>query len=285
MPLRGILLYLSASSATRNTNNHDPEIGLEIRPEDTLEPTDDHHNTDDDEVLNETDIGPNDDEAENVEADITEDFPDLNPRRFRRFSSVQTAVTSFSKSLTLMDQPTWFQKVKYFVFPPKEDVESFVPNYRYTPIISGLLIPFCILLEIPGLTQHWYVRTENNQVVQEQANPAILDIGLGISLACAVIANLCLIMRFLEKRVKTMTVLCVAFLIIHGTHCSIFMDRSWFMSNINRSHQYCDRDYFRCRASIPRRLHLRSAFLDDSLLNHCIVFHNCHSHMGPIPNP
>jgi hypothetical protein len=222
MPLRGIFLYLAASHRTRNSNNHDPEIGLEIRPEDTLEPTGDRNGTDnDEEALNEENIGLNEEEADDVEADVTEDPLGLNSRRFRRFSSVQTAVTSFSKSLTLMDQPTWFQKAKYFVFPPKEDIESFTPNYRYIPIISGLLVPFSILLEIPGLTQHWYVRTENNQVIEQRANPVILDVGLGISLACAIIANLCLIMRFLEKRVKTMTILCVAFLTFHGAPYSI----------------------------------------------------------------
>jgi hypothetical protein len=124
-----------------------------------------------------------------------------------------------------MDQPTWFQKAKYFVFPPKEDIESFTPNYRYIPIISGLLVPFSILLEIPGLTQHWYVRTENNQVIEQRANPVILDVGVGISLACAVIANLCLITRFLERRVKTMTILCAAFLTFHGTSYSISIIR------------------------------------------------------------
>lgn len=219
MPLRGIFLYLAASYGTRNPNNHDPEIGLEIRPEDTLEPTGDRNGTDnDEEALNEENNGLNEEGADDVEADVTEDPLDLNFRRFRRFSSVQTAVTSFSKSLTLMDQPTWFQKAKYFVFPPKEDIESFTPNYRYIPIISGLLIPFSILLEIPGLTQHWYVRTEDNQVIQKQVNPALLVVGLAISLACAIIANLCLIIRFLEKRVKTMTILCVAFLTLHGAH-------------------------------------------------------------------
>ncbi|KIM78217.1 hypothetical protein PILCRDRAFT_599929 [Piloderma croceum F 1598] len=216
MPLRGIFLYLAASYGTRNPNNHDPEIGLEIRPEDTLEPTGDRNGADnDEEALNEENIRLNEEEADDVEADVTEDPLDLNSRRFRRFSSVQTAVTSFSKSLTLMDQPTWFQKAKCFVFPPKEDIESFTPNYRYIPIISGLLVPFSILLEIPGLTQHWYVRTENNQVIEQRENPVLLDVGLGVSLACAIIANLCLIMRFLEKRVKTMTILCVAFLTLH----------------------------------------------------------------------
>jgi potassium channel subfamily K len=210
MALKGIFLYIAASygRVTSNTNNRHPEIGrLEIVPEDTLEPCDYRNDLDDD------------DDALNEDVDDADDDDplDLNPRRFRRFSSIQTAVTSFSRSFTFVDQPTWFQKFRYFVFPPKEDIESFIPNYRYIPILSGFLIPFCILLEIPGLTQHWYVRTENNEVIEQRANPVILDVGVGISLACAVIANLCLITRFLERRVKTMTILCAAFLTFHGT--------------------------------------------------------------------
>jgi hypothetical protein len=71
------------------------------------------------------------------------------------------------------------------------------------------------------LTEHWYIRTEYNQIIERRLNPAILDIGLGISFACAVVANICLITRFLEKRVKTMTILCATFLTIHGTPYSI----------------------------------------------------------------
>jgi len=93
-----------------------------------------------------------DDDALNEDIDDADDDDplDLNPRRFRRFSSIQTAVTSFSRSFTFVDSRHGFKNSKYFVFPPKEDIESFIPNYRYIPILSGFLIPFCILLEIPG---------------------------------------------------------------------------------------------------------------------------------------
>jgi len=183
MALKGIFLYIAASygRVTSNTNNRHPEIGrLEIVPEDTLEPCDYRNDLDDDDDALNEDIDDADDD----------DPLDLNPRTFPRFSSIQTAVTSFSRIFhVFVDQPTWFQKFKYFVFSSKEDIESFIPNYRYIPILSGFLIPFCILLEIPGLTQHWYVRTENNQVIEQRANPVILDVGVGISLACAVIAQ------------------------------------------------------------------------------------------------
>jgi potassium channel subfamily K, other eukaryote len=208
MSLRNILLFLAAThgrvASNDTTNDRDPEVGLKISPEDTIDRNIDH------------------DEADNANEQTTEDpFDPNNSRRRRRFSSA----TAFSRTLTLVDTPTWFQTVKTFVFPPKENIDSFIPNYRHTPIVSGLLVPFSILLEIPAVTEHWYIRTENNQVIESRPNPKILDIGLGISLGCAVLANICLITRFLEQRVKTMTILCTIFLSIHGTPYSIFMGR------------------------------------------------------------
>lgn len=102
------------------------------------------------------------------------------------------------------------------------DDSSFVPNYRYTPIFSAILIPFSILLEIPGLTTNWYIRTIDNETVEKRPNPVILDVGLAISFACAVAANVALIMRFLERNIKLMTLLCVMFLTLHGNVSFIF---------------------------------------------------------------
>ena len=33
--------------------------------------------------------------------------------------------------------------------------DEFIPNYRWLPILSGITIPFIILLQIPGLTERW----------------------------------------------------------------------------------------------------------------------------------
>jgi potassium channel subfamily K, other eukaryote len=248
MPLSNIFLYLAASHGRKvsSDTNRDPEIGLEILPEDTLDeqPSDDRNDIDnDEEALNE-------EEADNVDEHPTEDHLDpSNPPFFRRLQSSGTAFTwTFSRTSTVVDKPKWFQKVKNFIFPPREDIDSFIPNYRHTPIISGLLVPFSILLEIPGLTEHWYIRTDNNQIVESRANPVLLDVGLGISLACAVIANMCLITRFLEKRVKTMTILCAGFLTIHGTPYFVVMGGFLFMDN-DRPYKHRGRDHFRCPAS------------------------------------
>lgn len=89
--------------------------------------------------------------------------------------------------------------------------------FRYSALFAGLVIPFAILLEIPGLTEHWYIKTEGNKVVDIRSNPTILDVGLGLSMASAVVANICLLARFMEWRVKLMTVVCVVFLSVHGS--------------------------------------------------------------------
>ncbi|GFZ47945.1 hypothetical protein JCM24511_05692 [Saitozyma sp. JCM 24511] len=89
------------------------------------------------------------------------------------------------------------------------------PKYRWTPILSGLLQPFSILLEIPGLTEHWYVRTVDNVPVVYQSNPVILDVGLAVSMGCAVIANIALISRFMEGRVFASTITTIVMLTCH----------------------------------------------------------------------
>ncbi len=113
----------------------------------------------------------------------------------------------------------WISRTKSYIFPSDENeatLEQFIPNYRLTPIISGVVIPFSILLEIPGLTEHWYIRTEANQVVETKSNPVILRVGLAISISCGLFANICIVMRFLERRVKTTTLLTIIFLTAHG---------------------------------------------------------------------
>ncbi|KAI0371282.1 hypothetical protein BV20DRAFT_1112654 [Pilatotrama ljubarskyi] len=111
-----------------------------------------------------------------------------------------------------------YSRIKSYIWPSDDknaDLDSIVPNYRWTPIISGIVIPFSILLEIPGLTERWYIRTENHQTVETRRNPVILEVGLAISIACALIANVALVLRFLEKRVQTVTLLCIVFLTVH----------------------------------------------------------------------
>ncbi|KZS97353.1 voltage-gated potassium channel [Sistotremastrum niveocremeum HHB9708] len=134
----------------------------------------------------------------------------------------QSTVSSISSvATTIPDEPPSrfpvLTKIKHFIFQtgPYDTSDEVVPHYRWTPIFSGIAVPFAILLEIPGLTDHWYIRTEANQTVQTQPNPPLLDAGLAISMACALIANLALIIRFLEKRPKLMTLIAIFTLSVH----------------------------------------------------------------------
>ncbi|EPQ26443.1 uncharacterized protein PFL1_06091 [Pseudozyma flocculosa PF-1] len=70
---------------------------------------------------------------------------------------------------------------------------------RKTPIFSGVVAPLAIVLEVPGLTSKWYADIDPDGIVLRYIdNPPILTVGLGISLAAAVIANVAIILRFLE---------------------------------------------------------------------------------------
>jgi hypothetical protein len=138
----------------------------------------------------------------------------------------------------------WLKKLKNFILPPGPELKDMLPQYRYTPILPGLIIPFAILLEIPGLVSDWYIRTEDNKTVETQPNTPLLNAALGLSLAFAVIANVSLILRFLEKHVKINTIICVVFLTLHGTRCPLGADyraeltQIWFRYHQHHRH-YC----------------------------------------------
>jgi potassium channel subfamily K, other eukaryote len=114
--------------------------------------------------------------------------------------------------------PQCFVKTKEILFGSHNDNDNEVvlPDYRRTPIISGSLIPFSILLEIPGLTESWYVRTYNHQTVETRKNPPLVVASISISMALAVLANVALISRFLDRHVKRNTIICIAALTVHG---------------------------------------------------------------------
>jgi hypothetical protein len=91
-------------------------------------------------------------------------------------------------------------------------------TYRILPIIAGVLIPFLVLLSIPSLTNHWYVQTDGaSATVKSAPNPLLLDVAMGLSMACGVLANVCLILRFTERNVKKMTLLCIISLSMNGS--------------------------------------------------------------------
>jgi potassium channel subfamily K len=175
------------------------------------------------------DVGDNDDE--NLYAsDEEQDGPGLTegegeeprpnqPRGIRLFT---TSTVSSSTTLSGVVRPTlprWLVKIKEVLFGSPshpDEAEVYAPHYRLTPILAGSLIPFSILLQIPGLTEHWYVRTSGNTIIEARSNSALLEASLVLSMALAVFANLALICRFLERRVKRCTILCIVALTLHG---------------------------------------------------------------------
>ena len=151
--------------------------------------------TDEDDVdLEHDDDQEDDDTLPNVDLD---NQPDAGPRGPRRI----------------------FSRILSSIFPSpsdEEEIQAYIPHYRILPILSGIIIPFSILLEIPGLTADWYIRMDGSTVVPSKPNSPLLDVGIALSMFCAVLANICLVVRFLERRIKAMTILCVLFLSIHG---------------------------------------------------------------------
>ena len=144
------------------------------------------------------------------------------PSQHRGVRLVSTSTISSSILSTGFVRPTlprWLIKIKEVLFGSHghpDEAEVSAPHYRLTPILAGSLIPFSILLQIPGLTEHWYVRTSGNVIVESRGNSALLEAALVISMVLVVSANLALICRFLERRVKTCTILCIAALTSHG---------------------------------------------------------------------
>ncbi|KAF4616570.1 hypothetical protein D9613_008731 [Agrocybe pediades] len=89
-------------------------------------------------------------------------------------------------------------------------------TYRILPIFSGIMIPFSIMLSIPSLTGHWYIHTgAHGRLVETRRNPPLLDIAMGFSMACGVLASACLVIRFAERKIKFMTMMCIVFLTLH----------------------------------------------------------------------
>ncbi|KAG8800137.1 hypothetical protein FRC19_000212 [Serendipita sp. 401] len=157
------------------------------------------------------------DMQQDVEENVTPDdetvvAPVRPPRRRRHITAANRIIVK--KPLGFFGRI--LQAIRRFIFEPDKKLEEgYSPKYRYLPILSGVIVPFSILLEVPGLTEHWYNRTDGTRVVEYRENPAILNAGLGLSIASALLANICLIMRFLERRIKSATIAAICFLLIH----------------------------------------------------------------------
>ena len=150
-----------------------------------------------------------------------EEYPDQHSehRRLSR-SNTWSSLTTMKSALGTRLSVSW-SKLRVALDPVASDLdlESYTPHYRSLPVISGVVMPLSVLLEIPGLTEDWYIRTEANKTIDRKLNTTIFITGLAISMLFGVLANICVIYRFLEKRVQTMTLLCIIFLTVHGVYC------------------------------------------------------------------
>ena len=193
----------------RSADPEDPEkAGPEMEPtadDDDNEQSRDDAITDDDESIQGSD-----------QQDADEDEPTEPSPPVRRVTFGATPSGESSSPETTPAKPRLLARLKALIFPSHEEDEH-PSNHRILPVVSGLVIPFSILLEIPGLTDSWYIRTNQNAVIQSLPNPPSLEVLLAISMLFAVVANVSLICRFLEKGpVLATTLVTIASLTIHG---------------------------------------------------------------------
>ncbi|KAJ7154605.1 hypothetical protein C8R46DRAFT_1117876 [Mycena filopes] len=218
---KALAIILPLTSAAAGRSAPDPEKG---RPEDLEPNTRPPSDAEGEDFDDEDELEHEEDDLEH-EHDMNDVIHDMEVENAQDSGPPARGLTrrgrTYSSSLSLIARapisPAWWTKLKALLNPKTthQDLEAYLPNYRYTPILSGIVIPFSILLEIPGLTEHWYIRTVENITVENVPNPRILNVGLGLSMACALAANICLVVRFLEKKVKLMTIGCIVFLTIH----------------------------------------------------------------------
>jgi potassium channel subfamily K len=76
-----------------------------------------------------------------------------------------------------------------------------------------------VLLEVPGLTAHWYIKTQGEgalgPIVDVQPNSPFIDGSTAVSMAFGVLANLALVSRFLEKKPYISTLIAIGSLTAH----------------------------------------------------------------------
>lgn len=206
-------LLVPHTEGERSADPEDPEkAGRDVAPA-----------SGDDSEQESPDSAPNDDSTDDDESiqgsgpqDANEDEPGepSPPRRRVTFGTTPSGESTSSEETPA--KRSLLIRLKAFIFP-SHDLDEHPSNHRILPVISGLVIPFSILLEIPGLTDSWYIRTDSTAVIQTLPNPASLEVLLAISVFFAVVANVSLICRFLEKGpVLATTLITIGSLTIHG---------------------------------------------------------------------
>lgn len=139
------------------------------------------------------------------------------------------------------------------------------PETRLLPIISGLACPFAVLLDIPGLTTPWYVKTQGDTIVDSKPNPVLLDVGQALCLALGVLANGALIFRFLEHRPRLTTWLAMICLTVGRLVARTARRHTQLTTRPvrkdSRRHRHRERHVVRRRAPLQRRIHVLGRLL------------------------
>jgi potassium channel subfamily K len=202
LPAAAFLAHLFPSGDPPPERGQDPEKGS---------PRDGQEHDNDEDIPEEVE------DLDDLEDDVDEGQQDGHqPRQGVPLTSTATFSSSSVIHFSRPTLPKWLVKIKEALFCSHKEHEQGLPSYRRTPIISGSLIPFSILLEIPGLTEPWYARTYGHQTVETRKDPPLVIIAISISMALAVLANVALVFRFLGRHVKRNTIICIAALTVHG---------------------------------------------------------------------
>ena len=137
-------------------------------------------------------------------------------------------------------------------------------TYRILPIIAGILIPLSVLLSIPSLTSRWHVQTDGNVTLEARPRSLRHIVAMSLSLACGVLANICLVLRFAERSIKKMTLICIFLLTTNGSCLPSRL--SFLLTDINhRTYKYNCAHCLRDDSSLYRGIRLRTVILDDRL--------------------
>ena len=141
-------------------------------------------------------------------------------------------------------------------------------TYRILPIIAGILIPLSVLLSIPSLTSQWSVRTDGNETLETRPNSLHHIVTMSLGMACGVLANICLVLRFAERNIKMMTLICIFLLLMNGSCLSSGSRLLFLLTDINyRTYKHNCTHCLRGDSSPYRGTRLRTVILDVLLLN------------------
>ncbi|KAK3842915.1 MAG: hypothetical protein J3R72DRAFT_122924 [Linnemannia gamsii] len=109
--------------------------------------------------------------------------------------------------------------------PSAADAASLENNYRMLPLLIGCIIPVSILINVPSITSPWVGLGSYNETLQDWNDPEVLEIPhwlngiIILALIMAIICNICVLFRFLERHVYHSVVLSLVTATIQDVLC------------------------------------------------------------------